>query len=131
MLSPFDPLILFLLFHSLKAHHRALLLWQERLAIPFSLPALTFNEWLGLWRYGVPRTSENFDRSNWHSMGGNEVSLVRVSFSYTRHIPFMLYTAKIFSLGSINCLKVLKEIKGKIIKISSITLTTTTLFIRN
>lgn len=59
------------------------------------------------------------------------MSLVQVSFSYKRHIPFMLYTAKIFSLGSIFCLKVLKEIKGKIIKIASVILTTTTLLIRN
>lgn len=64
-------------------------------------------------------------------MGGNEVSLVQVSFSHKQHIPFMLYTAKIFSLGSMYCLKVLKEIKGKIIKITSVILTTTTLFIRN
>lgn len=59
------------------------------------------------------------------------MSLVQVSFSYKRHIPFMLYTTKIFSLGSIYCLKVLKEIKGKIIKIASVILTTTTLLIRN
>lgn len=58
------------------------------------------------------------------------MSLVQVSFSYKRHIPFMLYTTKIFSLGSISCLKVLKEIKGKI-KITSVILTTTTLLIRN
>lgn len=42
-----------------------------------------------------------------------------------------LHHYKMFSLGSINCLKILKEIKDKIIKITSVILTTTTLFIRS
>lgn len=43
----------------------------------------------------------------------------------------MLYTYKIFSLGSIHYWKVLEEIKDKIIKITALILTTATLFITN
>lgn len=45
-------------------------------------------------------------------MDGNEEDFVHVSFSYEVHIPFMFYTYKILSLGSIYCLQVLEEIKS-------------------
>ena len=57
-------------------------------------------------------------------MDGNEEDFVHVSFSYEVHIPFMFYTYKIFSLGSIYCLQVLEEINSKVITIIIIVTTT-------
>ena len=60
-------------------------------------------------------------------MDGNEEDFVHVSFSYEVHIPFMFYTYKIFSLGSIYCLQVLEEINSKVITIIIIVTTTSLL----
>lgn len=75
----------------------------------------------------APKTCENFDRYKWHSMDGNEEDFVHVSLSYELYIPFMFYTYKILSLGSIYWLKVLEEIKSKVITIIIIVITTSLL----